>query len=142
MSSGGGLVGHWLSPASTVVVCHCVWKEGEAGTHEASLSLSVPYVLASLSVVGHCVRWARASSSSLHEVGEGFHICVWGEWEGAWREGVGEGVVIVHPPRPHIIVGHRRRWARVLLLVVTRGGRGHPHPCLGRSGRGMEGRHR
>ena len=27
LSSGGGLVGHWLSPASTVIVCRHAWKD-------------------------------------------------------------------------------------------------------------------
>ena len=77
------------------------------GITEVSLSLSIPHTFALLSLLLLLllsVLHILASLSVIARGGRGFHIHVWGEWEGAWREGICKGVIIiVHPPHLHVI---------------------------------------
>ena len=63
---------------------------------------------------------------SSHEVGKGVRVRVWGDQEGAWREGVGEGVVVaVRPPRPRVVSvvviwWGRRRHRRIVVVIGPR----------------------
>ena len=119
-SSGGGLVGRWLSPASIVVVRGRRARWASARRHHH-----------------HHTRWARASSSlSVH-----CHCRAWREGEAGRRRCpsptsrrppprrlVGDSLVIGHPPHPSLCV------------EGGRGERRRPHSHLRQTGRGMEGR--
>ena len=82
---------------------------------------------------------------SLQEVGKGFWVCIWGKWEGAWREGIHKGVIVIivihrsfdlwRPCHHHLVgalsvVGHQSSPVASVIIVC------HRHCHMWRKGKG------